>query len=253
MSGVSKRLRSVAVSDSVTGRAIRWLWRAPHRVSLPIPGVVFRPFLWLFELIRGVWYSLFRIFVCEPLFKARCTRYGRRFRTGSHVHWVTGGGRIVLGDDVLLDGKSSFTFARRFVDAPTLQIGDRSGIGHGCRLVVGNAIRIGSDCRIAAHVHLFDSPGHPSDPERRRRGEPADPDSIKPIEIADNVWIGAGAIVFPGVAIGEGSIVSAGAVVLSDVPPYTIVAGNPARRIGALDRPGVAPAAQPVVESRGAR
>jgi acetyltransferase-like isoleucine patch superfamily enzyme len=58
---------------------------------------------------------------------------------------------------------------------------------------------------------------------------------VKPVRIHDNVWIGRNAIVHPGVTIGEGSIVSAGAVVMSDVPPMSIVAGNPARKIGTLD------------------
>ena len=53
--------------------------------------------------------------------------------------------------------------------------------------------------------------------------------------IEDNVWIGQGAVVHPGVTIGEGSVVSARAVVMSDVPRFSIVAGNPARRIGTLE------------------
>ena len=81
---------------------------------------------------------------------------------------------------------------------------------------------------------MFDSPGHPSDPQARLDNAPAPDAEVKPIVIADNVWIGGRAVIFPGVTIGEGSIVSACAVVTADVPPYSIVAGNPARRIGAL-------------------
>jgi acetyltransferase-like isoleucine patch superfamily enzyme len=54
---------------------------------------------------------------------------------------------------------------------------------------------------------------------------------VQPITIGDNVWIGRNALVFPGVTVGENSIVAAGAVVTSDVPPGSVVAGNPARRI----------------------
>ena len=104
--------------------------------------------------------------------------------------------------------------------------------------MVRKSFTIGPDCRIAGNVRLFDSSGHPADPERRRRGEPPDVESVKPIVVEDNVWIGFGAMIFPGVRIGTGSVVSAGAVVLSDVPALTIVAGNPARRIGALVAPG---------------
>ncbi|MBX9628794.1 MAG: hypothetical protein K2X82_33680 [Gemmataceae bacterium] len=111
---------------------------------------------------------------------------------------------------------------------------------------VGKLIRIGRNCRIASEVVMFDSHGHPSDPERRRAGLPPDESDIKPVVIGDNVWIGRRAIIFPGVTVGAGSAISAGAVVTSDVPPETVVAGNPARRIGSLAAPpAAAPAPSP--------
>jgi acetyltransferase-like isoleucine patch superfamily enzyme len=58
----------------------------------------------------------------------------------------------------------------------------------------------------------------------------------RPVAIHDHAWIGARAIVCPGVTVGEGAVVGAGAVVTRDVPPWTIVAGNPARRIGERPR-----------------
>jgi acetyltransferase-like isoleucine patch superfamily enzyme len=57
---------------------------------------------------------------------------------------------------------------------------------------------------------------------------------VRPITLGDNVWVGRNAMIFPGVTVGEGSVVSAGAVVTSDVPPNTVVAGNPARRIASV-------------------
>ncbi|HAJ60189.1 MAG TPA: hypothetical protein DCP31_13785, partial [Cyanobacteria bacterium UBA8543] len=57
----------------------------------------------------------------------------------------------------------------------------------------------------------------------------------RPIRIERNVWIGFDACVLPGVTIGEGAIVGARSVVTQDVPPYSVVAGNPARLIKKLD------------------
>lgn len=228
------RLRRLALSDTVLGRAIRWLYWAPERASIPIPGVLVRPVLFGVRAVRTGWHAVARIFFAEPLFRAYCAQYGRRLRTGPFLHWIDGPGHIVVGDDVTVDGKSSFSFAARFVDRPVLVIGDRTGIGHACHFAIAKGIYIGNDCRIASNVRIFDSSGHPTDPERRRRGDPPDPDAVKEVRIEDNVWIGAGAFVFPGVTIGAGSVVSAGAVVLSDVPPNSIVAGNPARRIGTV-------------------
>jgi acetyltransferase-like isoleucine patch superfamily enzyme len=184
--------------------------------------------------IRGLYYFIARVFVCEPLFKAYCTQYGRNLRTGVFLHWVQGKGRILIGDNVLIDGKCSFSFAVRYSANPTLTIGDNTGIGHLCAFTVAKQITIGKHCRIASQVQMFDSPGHPNDPALRLTGAPAPDEDVRPIVIEDNVWIGSRAIIFPGVTIGEGSVVAMGAVVMSNVPPRTLVAGNPARQLRSL-------------------
>lgn len=237
--------RTLATSDHPAARFARRARRWPQTVSIPAPRVVVRPLVGAFLAARAVYYFGLRVFVCEPFLKAHCARYGKGVKTDVYLHWIQGRGEIVLGDNVRLDGKSSITFAARFVDRPRLEVGDRTGIGHGCTFTVGKRITIGRNCRIASDVFVFDSHGHPSDPERRRAGLPPDESDIKPVVIGDNVWIGRRAIIFPGVTIGSGSAVSAGAVVTSDVPPETVVAGNPARRIGSLAAPQAAPAPAP--------
>ncbi len=111
------------------------------------------------------------------------------------------------------------------------------------------SITIGNDCRIAGGSQFRDSPGHPLDADARRRGEPPPKDAIKPIVIEDDVWIGAYAVVQAGVRIGRGSVISTRAVVLSDVPPWSLVAGNPARRIGTLAPAPAASGAAAAAES----
>jgi acetyltransferase-like isoleucine patch superfamily enzyme len=202
------------------------------RASIPWPRVVIVPYRILYTSGRAIIHFLRRVLVAEPIFRSYCAKVGTGFRTGIYVHWVQGRGRIIVGDDVTLDGKIGFAFAASFSKAPSLVIGDRTGIGHLCSFVVADAITIGSDCRIAGNCSFRDSPGHPVDPEARRRGEPPPRDAIKPITIEDNVWIGVGVRVSGGVRIGTGSVISSGAVVLSDVPPNSLIAGNPGRRIG---------------------
>jgi acetyltransferase-like isoleucine patch superfamily enzyme len=196
--------------------------------------------LWAFLGLRSVYFFGKRLLICEPLFKAYCRRYGRRVRTGVYIHWVQGKGDIILGDDVEVDGKCVFSFAARFTARPTLIIGDDTGISHNCRFVVGKRITIGRHCRIASDVCMFDSSGHPSEPGARQAGLPPSPEEVRPIVIEDNVWIGMRSIIFPGITIGQGSIVVAGSIVMGDVPPYTIVAGNPARKVGTLTTRAVA-------------
>ena len=227
----------LATSHHPLVRTLRALSRAVRTFSLPLPHPLLNVVLAIFLLCRTIYYWCVRVLVAEPLFKAYCRSYGRRVRTDVFVHWVQGRGDLIIGDDVLVDGKCTFNFAARFTERPTLSVGSGTGIGHACQFTVGKRITIGRNCRIAAGVWMFDSPGHPSDPKARLDNVPGLEADVRPIDIGDNVWIGGRAVVFPGVTIGEGSIVSACAVVTTDVPAYSIVAGNPARRIGALPAP----------------
>jgi acetyltransferase-like isoleucine patch superfamily enzyme len=231
---MSSLYQFLAASDHPAARAVRGLRRGIQGFTLPAPRVVVKPMLWAFLGLRGAYFFAKRVLICEPLFKAYCRSFGRGVRTGVYIHWVQGKGDIILGDNVEVDGKCAFTFAARFTARPTLIVGDGTGIGHNCQFTIGKQITIGRECRIASGVWMLDSSGHPSDPEARLAGLPPSPEDVRPIAIEDNVWIGARSIIFPGVTIGRGSIVTAASVVMSDVPPDTVVAGNPARKVGSL-------------------
>ena len=83
--------------------------------------------------------------------------------------------------------------------------------------------------QIGPAVQLYTAQ-HPLDPVVRRSGL----ESARPIRIGHDVWMGGGTVVLPGVTIGARSVVGAGAVVVHDVPPNTVVVGNPARVIRTL-------------------
>lgn len=196
--------------------------------------IIVKPVLAVFLFLRAIYYWLFRVVVAEPFFKAYCRSYGENLRTDIYIHWIRGHGDIIVGDNVRFDGKCGITFAARYTTNPVLKVGSGTGIGNGCSLTIAKSISIGRNCRIAGDVWMFDSPGHASDPQARLNNRPPSPEEVKPIVIGDNVWVGGRAVIFPGVTIGNGSIISACAVVTGDVPAYSIVAGNPARRIGTL-------------------
>jgi maltose O-acetyltransferase len=90
-------------------------------------------------------------------------------------------------------------------------------------------ITIGRDVQIGPNVQLL-TPTHPVEPDLRR----AKFESAKPIVIGDNVWIGGGAIILPGVTIGRNSIIGAGAIVTHDVPADMLAVGNPARIVRSI-------------------
>ena len=85
-------------------------------------------------------------------------------------------------------------------------------------------ITIGEDVQIGTNVQLL-TPTHPMDVETRR----AKWEAARPIVIGNNVWLGSGVIVCPGVTIGDNTVVGAGAVVVKDLPANVVAVGNPAR------------------------
>lgn len=118
----------------------------------------------------------------------------------------------------------------------------KSYVNANCIFLDNNTITIGDGAAIGTGVQLL-AAGHPVHPaERIVPGDPNDDPPFrganiaKPIVIGDEAWIGGGAIVLGGVTIGRGSTVGAGSVVTHSVPAFTVVAGNPARVIRALER-----------------
>ena len=108
--------------------------------------------------------------------------------------------------------------------------GDGLFMNFDCVVLDCNEVRIGDQVQIGPKVQLYTAT-HPLDPAERRKGW----ESAHPIQVGDDVWIGGGAIVCPGVRIGAGTTVGAGSVVTRDVPPGVFAAGNPCRVIRPLD------------------
>jgi acetyltransferase-like isoleucine patch superfamily enzyme len=112
---------------------------------------------------------------------------------------------------------------------------------HGAWIICDARVDIGDYALISWNVVLMDTYRASTDPQARRRElrrlaahplrRPVAKTEAKPIRIGRNAWVGFDCCVLPGVTIGEGSIVGARSVVAEDVPPYTLVAGNPARLI----------------------
>ncbi len=105
-----------------------------------------------------------------------------------------------------------------------IRIGKNVFINHSCTMMDRGGITVGDDCFLGPNVSLITT-NHGLSPEERR--------TIinKPIIIGNNVWIGAGAIVLPGVTVGDNAVIGAGSVVTGDVPENTVVVGNPAKII----------------------
>lgn len=110
-----------------------------------------------------------------------------------------------------------------------ITIGAGTFINYGLTALDVAPIVIGADCQFGPNVQLL-TPTHPVEPEPRRDKLEA----AKPITIGDNVWLGGGVIVLPGVTIGENSVIGAGAVVTKDIPANAVAVGNPARVVRSI-------------------
>lgn len=105
-------------------------------------------------------------------------------------------------------------------------IGARTFVNVGVTFLDVAPIRIGDDVQVGPHVQFLTAT-HPLEPGPRRDKW----ESAQPITIHDNVWLGGGAIVLPGITIGENTVVGAGSVVTRDLPANVLAVGSPARVI----------------------
>jgi acetyltransferase-like isoleucine patch superfamily enzyme len=104
-----------------------------------------------------------------------------------------------------------------------LTIGDNVLINSGASIQASSSVKIESHVRIAPLVSIADTNFHEVRPGEGIRSES--------VVVEEDVWVGHGACVMPGVRIGRGAVVGAGSVVTRDVEPYTVVAGVPAKRV----------------------
>ncbi|WP_168121087.1 DapH/DapD/GlmU-related protein [Paenibacillus sp. HB172176] len=137
-------------------------------------------------------------------------------------------GELTLGHHVSFHGKpfpSSITVGK----GARLKIGDHVFFNYGLDIGCTLDIEIGSHTIIGPMVNLIDTNFHPVD-----RSDQALP---RPIKIGNNVWIGRGAVILPGVTVGAHSVVASGSVVTRDIPPNVLAGGAPARVIREIDVP----------------
>jgi acetyltransferase-like isoleucine patch superfamily enzyme len=156
---------------------------------------------------------------------------------GTPIIEITEGATVSIGNCTTIN--SSNVGHHINMHSPVKLLADR----HGASITIGNKTRIhgtcihayksvtiGDNCLIAANCQIIDSNGHELSFDNVENRINTSSDG-KPIVIEDCVWLGANTIVLPGVRIGRGSIVAAGSVVVNDVPPMVIAAGNPARTV----------------------
>jgi acetyltransferase-like isoleucine patch superfamily enzyme len=176
-----------------------------------------------YEFVEKICVALYRY----PVLRSVCASVGERLRM-EQVPSIAGPAKVYIGDDVYLSGTLT-VFSGRIFPEPELRIGNRTFIGSSCLFSVAKLIDIGDDVLIAGGCSVSDYSGHPLDPDLRVAGGQVTPEDVRPVRIGNKAWLGRGAMILPGVTIGEDAVVGARAVVTKDVPPGHICVGNPGR------------------------
>lgn len=224
-------LRKVKRGETPAYRFLRFLAHFVLRPSAPrIPGFMKPPLraIYLFRfaiLIPLRW--LLQIFYRGPLFQSKCASVGKNLSVDS-LPWVSGPVEIHVGDDVWLGGNICIRSGRLLDHRPKLVIGDHAQVSGNVSVSVSSEVVIEEYARVSYNCQIFDNDGHPREAALRAQNAPVDPQDIRPVRICRHAWIGNGSQIMKGVTIGEGAVIGANSVVISDIPPYSLAMGNPA-------------------------
>jgi acetyltransferase-like isoleucine patch superfamily enzyme len=176
---------------------------------------------------REMWEWAYRSLVATPGFLAKCARFGERVSI-DRLPYLNGPVHIELGDDVRFSGTVAISGNTR--TRGRLRIGNGVFLAHGTHIAVAKSVEIGNYVSVGSLTYIADTEGHANyNPQRPIWEVPASDDDIAPVVIEDGVQISKHCMILKGVRIGARSIIGAGSVVRSNIPPDSIVMGNPAR------------------------
>ena len=153
------------------------------------------------------------------LLRSRGARFGSKVRALGKAVSVSGSGQFVLGDRITFRGVES-RINLVVSNGGSIRMASGCFFNAGVMVHATDLIEFGEGCLIGDGCRLADSNFHSVDEGRQVRSAP--------IRLGENVWLGAGVIVLPGVSIGAHSVIGAGSVVFGDVPARQVWRGNPA-------------------------
>ena len=157
------------------------------------------------------------LYICYMLFAAWLPR-SQRSRVAKCL-------RVFFGKRILKSCGNAVNIEKNAYFTPDVSIGDRSSVGVDCEVygpvTIGNDVMMGPECVIYTVGHRHDR----IDITMIEQGFT----QVEPVSIGDDTWLGRRVMIMPGVKIGKGCVIAAGAVVTKDIPEYSIAGGIPAR------------------------
>ena len=211
-------------------RILRSIARFLIQPKAPVFPRIFRPLLLGFYEFHFLVIRIARLVVTvlyrHPLLQGRCASIGSNVSIDG-LPFIDGHAEIHLGNNVWLGGNMSIQ-SGRFLEKPVLRVGDRSKLSWNITITVNREIIIEEDVLISYDCRISDSDGHPRQFDLRLANQPLNPADIRAVRICRGAWIGNGTHIMKGVTIGEGAIIGANSVVITDIPPMALAFGNPA-------------------------
>lgn len=233
---VAVRRRETPFYDRIY-RIGKWMRNPPMPCIKPLHSLLY----WEWSLRTSLWHNFWRIVYYEPMFKSQCVSVGPGFRmeyAGNGTTRIEGDLQLYIGSNVTIFDNTFFVGLKVF-DKPELHIGDNTYIAPEVHLFVGREIRIGRNCMIGSHV-ITDNPGHSVNSTINRLGDSggsAPAENIRPVSIGDFCMVAVGTYIYPGVTMGDGVVARLGTHITQSIPPFCLVAGNPAKIIRKLPIP----------------
>lgn len=165
--------------------------------------------------VRKAWSALL-----ARVYLRRCTRVGLFTRVYGRPR-IDNKGTLTIGTRVRIWSTTARTELAVFKGG-VLDIGDGTSINYGTSIAATGMVQIGRNCMLGTHSMILDNDFH----EIENRYAMPKP---RPVILEDNVWLANRALILPGVTIGHDSVIGAGSVVMTDIPPRSVALGNPAR------------------------
>jgi acetyltransferase-like isoleucine patch superfamily enzyme len=230
-SAIDGLIRRIIRAESPPTRFVKSVLRAITNPTVPpLPRPILRVLRLFYEahfLVIILFRALITIFYRNPLFQARCASFGRNVTMDGKLPFVSGPVQIHVGNRVYIGGNVAI-LSGGFGDQPKLILKDDSSLGWNVMITVNREVVIEENARIPHDCRISDSDGHPREADLRRANVPPDLRDVRPVRICRDAWIGNGSHIMKGVTIGEGAVIGANSVVISDVPAFSLALGNPA-------------------------
>lgn len=229
-------MAEVATHSASAQRPTRRLLKRLAGTAVPLPRVLARTLYRERTLRHLLWRGFKSKLYYEPMLRAQATRVGTGLMLYDDIPKLFGQLDIKIGHRVRLEGDHSWVGMHESLGTSELVIGDDTYLGYQVLLYVGRSIRFGRHILVANRVQFFGYDAHPTDPFKRAANLAPD-DANGTIAVDDYAWISNNVTIVKNVRIGAGAIVAAHSVVTRDVPPLTVVAGNPARVVREIEAP----------------